>query len=359
MDELIPNLPQTPMVHDIPRRISHEYPPDATFMIQSTPYVPPVNTYVPPVSACVPPVTTVPPVIQTPMIPITLPKFTGYAHDDGEKFISDFTAAMTLQGITSDVPKISALSLYLSGPAFLWFETLPPSFKTSWPLLLGAFRDKYVSFNLSTNGSLIAEMEAFNTLKLGKSTVEDFYFNILKLGKKLKKSQLDLMTKFIDGLPDQLKFFVRAGRPTNIDDALQSARIGESVGYGTSHRVSDHAEVSHQIQCNASYRPAHDLQGQVDSLAAQVMSLTSMLRQADSPSQSCGGADNRDVCFKCQGPGHRRNVCKWNGSKSSQPATQCQLCEQFGHLATDCVLHSPVNEKGSGANGRGQLKKGK
>ena len=70
---------------------------------------------------------------------------------------------------------------------------------------MNAFQDKYFSFSPNTRGSLIAEIKAFINLKLGRSTVEDFFFNILKLGKKLRKSQLDLMTKFIDGLPHQLQ----------------------------------------------------------------------------------------------------------------------------------------------------------
>ena len=338
----------SPVPKNLPTQIPHNNnftydcpSPNDIFVHQSTPYVPPARS--------------MPPIIHTPMILITLSKFSGYANEDGEKFISDFTAAMTLQGITADVSRVSAFSLYLSGPAFLWFESLPPSHKSSWSLLVNAFQDKYVSFSPNTRGSLIAEMEAFNNLKLGRSTVEDFYFNILKLGKKLRKSQLDLMTKFIDGLPHQLQFFVRAGRPTNIDDALQSARVGESVGYGTSNSTSPHnTDISH---CNTASAPTRALQDQINNLATQVMSSTEMLKQpSHTQTQHHYSADNRDTCFKCHSPGHRQNACKWNGANVSLPGTKCQLCSQFGHVAADCALHSPsrgpVNDRGSGANGR-------
>lgn len=157
-------------------------------------------------------------------------------------------------------------------------------------------------------------MEAFNKQKLGRLTVGDFYFDISKLSKKLKKSQLDLITKCIDGLPHRLQFFVRAGRSTNIDDALLSARVGESVGYGTGNGANNHTtETSLPHSCNAASVPARDLQDHINNLAAQVMSLTVMLKQSTStPIQHRSGADNREscICFKCQGPGHRRNVCK-------------------------------------------------
>ena len=114
----------SPVPKNLPTQIPHSNnftydcpSPNDIFVHQSTPYVPPARP--------------MPPIIHTPMIPITLSKFSGYANEDGEKFISDFTAAMTLQGILADVSRVSAFSLYLSGPAFLWFETLPPSHKSS------------------------------------------------------------------------------------------------------------------------------------------------------------------------------------------------------------------------------------
>ena len=40
-----------------------------------------------------------------------------------------------------------------------------------------------------------------------------------------------MTNKFIAGLPPQLAFFVRAGRVSSIQDALQSAKIGQAHGY--------------------------------------------------------------------------------------------------------------------------------
>lgn len=120
------------------------------------------------------------------------------------------------------------------------------------------------------------------------------------------------------------------------------------MGYGTGNGAKNHnTDTSLPHSCNAVYVPARDLQDQINNLAAQVMPLTDMLKRSTStPIQHHSGADNIDICFKWQGPGHRRNMCKWNGSKASQPATQCQLCMQFGHVASDSTLHSDCTFSG-------------
>lgn len=228
---------------------------------------------------------------------------------------------------------------------------------------MAAFREKCVSFNTGMKGSLIADTEAFNNLKL-KTTVEDKYFHIMKLGKKLQKSSLYLLNNFIDELPTQLQFFVRAGRPANIDEALQSARVGKSVGYG------GFASASGISGCNAVSIPAHNstLQDQINDLALKMTSLTEMFKHpAQTPQQQFTGqqrsvVNNRHICFNCRGSGLCRKESKWTGATSSQPDAQCQLCSQFGHIASDCALHCsrtplPVNQRGSGATGRGQLKR--
>ena len=146
--------PKSHMFREDPLHLTYDCPPHP-LVHQSTPYVEPPRA----------------PVLHSaPIIPITLTKFSGFAHEDGEKFLSDFKAIMTLQGITQDHPKVSAFSLYLAGPAFLWFDTLPVVTKSSWHRIEAEFKLKYVSFTLHMNGSLIADTEAFNSLKL-KTTV--------------------------------------------------------------------------------------------------------------------------------------------------------------------------------------------
>ena len=54
---------------------------------------------------------------------------------------------------------------------------------------------------------------------------------VLEKGTHLGKSDRDMSNKFINGLPSQLAFFVRASCIHNFRDALHSAKIGEAHGY--------------------------------------------------------------------------------------------------------------------------------
>lgn len=65
-----------------------------------------------------------------PSLPTNIVKFNGYSHEDASKFLSDITAAMTYQGVMTnysqerDAKLVAAFSLYLAGPAHIWFQSL-------------------------------------------------------------------------------------------------------------------------------------------------------------------------------------------------------------------------------------------
>jgi hypothetical protein len=58
---------------------------------------------------------------------------------------------------------------------------------------------------------LVAKSAVFESLKLETSQpLEDFHSKIMEKGCRLQKPERDLITKFINELPQQLAFFVRA-----------------------------------------------------------------------------------------------------------------------------------------------------
>ena len=292
---------------------------------------------------------------------VSVSKFGGNKDEDPEKFLSDFNAFMELQGIDGTRIQdsklfIASFSLHLKGPAFVWYQNLPyDPYHLSWTALRTKFHEKFVAMNLH-NASLYAETTAFNALTLSKDTLEEFHCKLLQKGKRLHKTELDLLTKFIDGLPTQLQFFVRAGRPQSLDDALQSAKIGEAVGYRTpgSELVSVNAvqSVTNRTIDNS------DIQRQIETLSNKVDTLVNL----KSPTPKVPPKTKQErTCFLCSGKGHFKSVCNWAGYKDSVPNTQCQICGQDGHGASDCVVvtgsrntnqPTPGNVKGSGVEGR-------
>lgn len=231
--------------------------------------------------------------------PINISKFNGYPHEDPIKFLSDFKALMQLQGLdlndTADSSRLlAAFSLYLSGPAHTWFEGQDFLHGGCWNVLEKMFRASYIN-NSNNNASLYIETRSFNTLALQPGMLlEDFYGLILKKGHRLEKSPMDMMTQFIDGLPDQLQFFVRVSRPKTIEEAFQSARMGEAYNFR-----------GDKIPLTPKQR--------LEPTTAQTVTIDVLSKQVEQLSKQV--------------------------ENLSSVSNQCQLCQQFGHKANDCFLH--------------------
>ena len=48
------------------------------------------------------------------------------------------------------------------------------------------------------------------------------------------------------------------------------------------------------------------------------------------------------TCFKCNGTGHVKRKCNWNGSGNISSRSVCQLCSQNGHIATQCNVFTQI-----------------
>ena len=80
---------------------------------------------------------------------------------------------------------------------------------------------------------LLVETEQFNSLRiLPAQQIEDYFGKIIEKGKKNNKSDQEILLKFIQGLPAQLAFFARSGKPSDVHAALTSAKMGEGYTWG-------------------------------------------------------------------------------------------------------------------------------
>lgn len=70
-----------------------------------------------------------------------LKKFSGYMHEDGVKFLSEFESYLKLSGVTDNERIIAAFHLHLKGPALTWYHTL--MIKDSWPAVKVEFQKEY------------------------------------------------------------------------------------------------------------------------------------------------------------------------------------------------------------------------
>ena len=62
---------------------------------------------------------------------------------------------------------------------------------------------------------------------------------------------------------------------------------------------------------------------------------------AKQPSQNTAAYSTQHrsyTCFKCNGTGHAKRKCNWNGSGNISSQNVCQLCSQNGHFSTQCNI---------------------
>ena len=87
------------------------------------------------------------------------------------------------------------------------------AYKLRWDTVLQKFKEEY-HLNKPV---LLVETEIFQNLRLlNGQQLEDYFSKVVDKGRKINKSAQEILLKFIEGLPSQLAFFVRAGNPENM-----------------------------------------------------------------------------------------------------------------------------------------------
>ena len=267
---------------------------------------------------------------------VTLTKFSGYTHEDGAKFLNEFISYCTFNSIFDDARKVAAFHLHLTGPALIWFNSLKSTDKQAWLSVHQHYVKQYANLDVF-DPALVAEAEIFENLTLlPHQQIEDFHSNVLEKGTKLGKSQRDLISRFVNGLPGQLAFFVRARNISTLKDALTSAKLGEAYGYRGETVVSA-----------VKRRPKPEATVPDDSYASlekKIAELTERLSTMETHKQDSHTVKHLDrqrdtsaiTCYKCSGSGHVERRCNWTGYGTSNPTKKCQICDQFGHIGKQC-----------------------
>lgn len=276
---------------------------------------------------------------------VSLAKFSGYPTEDAERFLSNFSAYCLFNKINAQDPRtVAAFQLHLQGPALTWFTCLDNTEKTDWDSVQKLYREKYLAEN--NKPMLLVETELFLNLRLlPHQQLEDYFSKIMEKGRRVNKSQQEITLKFIEGLPSQLAFFVRAGNPEDINAALTAAKLGEAYGYRalpTTTETVPGGAIPAPVSSVSAAQPGSNTR--LNELERKMDKLCSQFEQFNSRSNE--RSPRQFVCHACKGAGHIKRHCNWARGQN-EPKTQCQLCEQFGHRASNCA-----NNSGNGMNPR-------
>jgi len=242
-------------------------------------------------------------------------KFKGYSSENASKFLAEFQSYAVLnqlEGNNNQVRKIAAFQLHLDGPSFTWFVHLDNANKDTWDHVVEAFNNKYVLGN--NNPALITEAELFQKLKLQpQQPIEEYHGQIIESGLKLGKPERDILSKFIDGLPDKLSFFVSAGNPADHNAALLAAQRGEALNYRL------------QPEVNAATLKTPIDSDELLKLKQEVEFLREKLHTMQRPSSTVH-------CSNCGGRGHDERQCRYR----QNPVIRCYRCGIRGHKSNQC-----------------------
>lgn len=275
---------------------------------------------------------------------LSLRKFSGYSHEDAAKFMAEFNSYCVFHDLdANEARKIAAFHLHLQGPALVWFGQLSEFIRTSWRIVSSEFQRTYTSKS-PLDPTLIMESAMFNSLCLSPTQpLEDFYSIILEKGRKLGKPERDLMNKFVEGLPQQLAFYVRAGRCTSFADTLTAAKTGEAFGYRQTpaSTAAIRTQSASDVSMNFIVKELSRLSTAVQHLATQEYGGQPPQRLDPAPQQSA----NSKCCFRCRGVGHVQRACALKDGGVSDPNSQCPFCSQFGHNAASCMFTKSENSR--------------
>ena len=160
---------------------------------------------------------------------VEFPLFYGNEREDVREFIDNYSRAGRLNGW--DEEKLAfGLPLFLKRQASVWFKTLSGSENFTFEVL---------------SKKLIAHFESSVTLwqvrqkleerrQLLGETVADYYYDILAICSRLNLPKSEWFYCFVRGLRPEIRDHVILQQPTDVDSALNFARLKELVTLGKS-----------------------------------------------------------------------------------------------------------------------------
>ena len=268
---------------------------------------------------------------------IALPRFSGLSSSiNPRKFMEDFEDYCTLFKIKQVEQILALFSLHLDHEAQWWYHDLPPDQKDTWEHCKEAFTDRYIEKNTLNSPDFLHTTNIFDTMQLSShQDLTTYYYTLKDKATTLQKSDTDLLNRFIDGLPQDLAFFVRCGNPATPEAALTAARNGEAHGYrGT---VSSPTKSVNTIKHSPNTQDTvAELSNQVKQLTEQVTRLSTRHQNTRPQHNPYRGPQYRPP-HQQQGP-RGRNFFEGPRYRGPPPNHQvkCQLCLSWGHSARVC-----------------------
>ena len=169
-----------------------------------------------------------------------MPKFTGYNDVAPAVWLEKYAIFATSKGWNPQ-QTLNNVGLYLGDGPYTWYRNLPPATKNNLANLQAAFDNKYMQHD-GVEWALRAEL---SEKKQGSTeTVEEYAEDIERRCGQLNIHGQQMMEAFVRGLRPALRAAVIKDQPGNLTEAINSARVAQSL---TVHN-EDHETVVATVQ---------------------------------------------------------------------------------------------------------------
>lgn len=268
------------------------------------------------------------------------PMYSGKSHENVNEFIQKFRNYCNFQAWNED--KCSrALPLYLAGQAWAWYDGLDAPIRDNIDYVIQALRDKFHSEALQR----VDEQSLFTRCMSETEGLEAYIDDLMQRFARLHKPPGEQLGPFIHGLVPYLKSFVISKGPATIGDAIDQARLGESIRKLSGPAVA--AAVAYpppQPQPVDAVRVSH-LDRKVEELTTQIKALVEGLKPSVhmvSGVPSNIRTKNTSVnCSFCSRSGHTWRECFARAHCMRE--NLCFVCRQPGHKKVACTKNKSEN----------------
>ena len=236
--------------------------------------------------------------------------FAGRITEDFEDFLRHFEGYALFNNWKND-HKCRALPNFLTSVAFDFFFSLDQDIRSDYHTVIAKMRQKFNPNELQ----LVKNQELYTRCQQPNEPLENYIETVLRLCTRAGKKPEDHLVGFIHGLRTGLKTFVMSQNVANLEQAMNAARLGDSL----------YPEVQVQLQPKVNVVECNSLEKKVDELCKTL----SALIESQKPKQNSGGSGGN--------PRNYRNARSTNGDPI------CGRCNRLGHTATYCRTQLPQN----------------
>jgi len=156
------------------------------------------------------------------MADINPPSFGGTTAEDAESWLRHFSNYCDFKSHLS--AKILALfKVLMTGSAATWLDSLSDDIKNDWGVMRDCFLTRYTTPEFLNYKNA---HELFNS-KQGIKSVNDFYANMQRIAKRVGADDTMLRFAVLNGLRPEIANFVTQKQPSDLENLLETARLGE------------------------------------------------------------------------------------------------------------------------------------